>query len=313
MVAQPRSHYILGSGVGGAAFQSGALHLIDARAMKAEKIALELSPSQVPEAPYQARPSPPEASLFSAHGLSLRPSAHGTYELFVVNHGGRESVEVFRVTPTRSEPVLDWVGCILAPPLAHSLNAVAAGKSGRLVLSATAANGRGSLEQMLADENTGAVYTWDAAAGWSELADSALPANNGIALSNDENGVFVAAWADASVTYFPLTADAGPRRKLALDFYPDNIRRTFDGRLAVTGQAASLLEVATCVGANDPHCAIDYRSALINPATFKVTDLYDGEGTEDFGLATVTLIAEHALWTGSARTRCVARVPVGAH
>ena len=310
LVALPDSAWIIGSGLGDAMFQSGALHLIDSAAATAEKLELDLRPDLIPAPPYDACPSPPDAALFSAHGLSLRANDDGTYELFVVNHGGRESVEVFRVTPSAAAPSFEWTGCIIAPPTAHSINAVAARSGGQLVLSATAANGQGSLEQLIAGENTGAVYTWDAATGWSELADGALPGNNGIELSDDETGVFVAAWANASVTYLPLVAGAGRRRTMELDFYPDNIRRTDDGMLAVTGQVATLEEVSACVAADDPQCAIDYRAALIDPATFRVTKLYEGKGTEQFGLATVTLKTEDTLWLGSARAECIAKVPV---
>lgn len=308
MVALPDSDWIIGSGLGDAAFQSGALHLIDARANTAKRVALDLSPDQAPEPPYDACPAPPDATLFSAHGLSVRAEAAGRAQLFVVNHGGRESIEVFHVTRTASEPAFRWIGCIVAPELAHSINAVAVGMSGRLVLSATAANGRGTPEQLFAGENTGAVYTWDSASGWAELEGSALPGNNGIELSDDERGVFVAAWADASVVYLPLAPEAGARRTIELDFYPDNIRRSYDGKLVVTGQVATLEEVSACVQANDPRCGIDYRSALIDPATFEANTLLDGEATAEFGLATVTLKTAHALWMGSARSQCIGKV-----
>ncbi|MET0390264.1 MAG: hypothetical protein ABW321_30110 [Polyangiales bacterium] len=308
LVAIPNSRWIIGSGLGDATFQSGALHLIDARATTAKQLVPELRPDLVAEPPYAGCPAPPDAAFFSAHGLSLRSSVDGTYELFVVNHGGRESVEVFRVTPSFREPTFDWIGCIIAPPTAHSINAVAAGASGRLLLSATAANGRGTPEQLFAGENTGAVYSWEAEAGWAEIVDSALPGNNGIVLADDERGVFVAAWAAASVTYIPLVADAPARSTIELDFFPDNIRRAFDGKLAVTGQVASLEDVSTCVAADDRHCAIDYRAALIDPTSLTVTTLYDGDGTEAFGLATVALQTERALWLGSARTECIAKV-----
>lgn len=310
LVALPHSAFIIGSGLGDAMFQSGALHLIDEQAETAKKVELDLQSDLVAQPPYEACPAPPDAALFSAHGLSLRSNHDGTYQLFVVNHGGRESVEVFRVTPTAAEPTFDWVGCILAPDTASSINAVAARSHGGIVLSATMANGQGSPEQLFAGEDTGAVYTWEAATGWVQVEDSALPGNNGIVLSDDESGVFVAAWADASVVYMPLTAGAFPQRRLELDFYPDNIRRTYDGRLAVTGQVATLQDVSTCVGTDDRHCAIDYRSALIDPASFEVTTLYDGAGNEDFGLATVTLETEDALWMGSARTECIAKLAV---
>jgi hypothetical protein len=49
---------------------------------------------------------------------------------------------------------------------------------------------------------------------------------------------------------------------------------------------------------------------LIHPKTLAVTPLYDGAGTPDFGLATVTLKTPKALWIGSARSNCIAKVPL---
>ena len=307
LVALPGSPWIIGSGMGDALFQGGGLHLIHEKERSARKVELELSPGLAPEVPYDGCSGPPAAEQFSSHGLGLIAAGDGSYRLFAVNHGGRESIEVFRVTPAEPAPRFRWIGCVPAPE--HSMpNAVAPRSDGSLVMSATSAGGalEGVPEELAA--TTGAVFEWSPDSGWEQVPGSALPLNNGVELSADERWAYVVSWPDASVTHLPLDPALGPARKVSLDFFPDNIRRTHDGQLAVTGQVASIEAVGTCVMNDDPHCAIDYRSAVIDPETLEATRLYDGKGTRDFGLATTTLVTEDALWMGSARSLCVARI-----
>ena len=329
LVALPGSRWILGSGMGDSFFQGGGLHLIDAEAMTARRLELDFSEDHTARAPYDECPGPARPEAFSAHGLGLRANSDGSHNLYVVNHGGREAIEVFRVTPTEAEPQLRWIGCIPAPESSMP-NAVAGRADGTVVMSATQA-GPGTPPPVhelagrppdsdAADASadfggagpaavpTGAVFEWTRASGWREVPGGRLPLNNGIELSPDEKWAYVNSWPEASVTRLPLDPAAGAVRKAKLDFFPDNIRWTHDGKLATTGQVATLEEVGGCVMRNDPHCAIDYRAARVDPETLEVTVLFDGTGTREFGLATTTLQTQDALWIGSARSDCVAVV-----
>ena len=55
---------------------------------------------------------PLDASLFTARGISLRRTGPTTATLHVVNHGGRESIEVFAIDFSPPEPHLSWRGCL---------------------------------------------------------------------------------------------------------------------------------------------------------------------------------------------------------
>src|ERR1700755_1387832 len=50
------------------------------------------APDQIPpdKKSFPDCPSPPDAAVFNAHGINLKQQT-----LYVVNHGGRESVEIF--------------------------------------------------------------------------------------------------------------------------------------------------------------------------------------------------------------------------
>jgi len=320
MVALPGTPWIVGSGIGGLFFQSGGLHLINEDDHTAKKLTLDLSPGLKPRAPYDQCPGPADAGLFSAHGLSLVARDGGGYSLYAVNHGGRESIEVFDVTPTDGEPQFTWIGCVLTPDTAAS-NSVAARPDGSLVMSASGASDTPmpsfaemaelvkAGKEMPAMSPMGAVFTWSRNAGWNRVPNSELEGNNGIELSKDGKWAWVNSWPSSSVTYMPLDPALGKSREVKLPFKPDNIRWSDDGKLVATGHLASEEDVGNCVlSGNAKSCAIDYMSASIDPDTFAVTQLFHGKGTERLGTATITLKTARNLWIGSVSSKCIGRV-----
>jgi len=326
MVALPDTPWIIGSGIGDNFFQAGALHLIDEDHGTARKVALDLSEGVKPRPPFDQCPGPPSAEAFSAHGLSLVANDAGGYDLYVVNHGGRESIEVFDVKPTGGEPQFTWIGCIPNPDTATS-NAVSARPDGSLVMSASGAGDQPmpsfaqlsemvkagkEMEKMDPDQASkirGAVFSWTRADGWKKVPNSELEGNNGIELSRDGKWAWVNSWPGASVTRMPLDPSLGESRELKLPFKPDNIRWSADGKLVATGHLASVADVSNCVmGGDASACAIDYMSAEIDPETLQVTPLFRGKGTEKLGTATITLKTAKNLWIGSVRSQCIGRV-----
>lgn len=305
LVAIPDSRWIIGSGVGNWALQSGGLHLIDAETATAYQLAPDFGPRRRARAPYDLCDGPPDASLFSAHGLSLVARGDRRYQLYVVNHGGRSAIEVFDVLPDAAKPQLQWIGCIPCPDNTFP-NGVAALADGGVVMSSTY-KARGFWSRLF--DNRGAVYVWHPGATWWELPNSELPQNNGIELSDDEQWAYVVSMPDSSVTVMPLQPDGGEVTRIPLDFYPDNIRRAYNGKLVVAGvEHTSLMRVNLCVLSNYPHCEIDYRADMIDPETLTVTPLYAAAGSHEFGLATVALLTREALWLGSVRSHYVLKV-----
>ena len=73
-------------------------------------------------------PSPPDPTLLNTQGLSLRTVGESQHDLYVVNHGGRESIEIFRIDSARAAPQLRWVGCI-EMPAATPANSVATSRT----------------------------------------------------------------------------------------------------------------------------------------------------------------------------------------
>ena len=319
MVPLPGNRWIVGSGMGDKMFQHGGLHLIDQSRNIVTRAALTLSGEIAAQAPYDQCPGLP-GDRFSAQGLGVKRNADGTSNLYVVNHGGREAIEIFRVTTSGKTPRFDWIGCVVAPANTNP-NAVSPRADGSFVMS-TAIDGELPVE--VADggmrlkkgvkmtDLKGAVYLWSRAKGWAKIPGSELRLNNGVELSKDGKWIYAVSWPDASVIRLPVDPADGRASKAKLDFFPDNIRWTYDGKLAAAGQINTTPEkVDACNRTNDQHCAIDYRAATIDPRTMVVKRLYDGKGTREFGMATTALKTSQALWLGAARTQCVAKVPAG--
>ena len=268
------------------------------------------------EAPYDQCPAPPTAA-FSSQGLGIRENRDGTSTLYAVSHGGRQAIEVFRISTRGKMPQVDWIGCIIAPPQTN-INSVAPRSDDSVVVSAPISGelpvvqtpqGLRLREGIKADELMGATFLWTRAAGWQEIPGGRLRLNNGVVLSRDEQWAFVASWPQNSVTYLPLDPSRGPARTIALTFHPDNLRWTADGKITAAGHVgATLEEVNACNQGNNPHCGIDYRVAEINPRTLVATPLYEGKGTYDFGMTTTALKTRDALWLAAARSTCVGKV-----
>ena len=109
-------------------------------------------------AAYSDCPGAPVASELVTHGLDLRWQPGGTSELFAVNHGRRESLEVFSLTVSKEGPKLTWKGCVILPSDV-SANAVAALPDGVAVTSFGTAGAQGNAD-LLAGKPAGFVARW---------------------------------------------------------------------------------------------------------------------------------------------------------
>jgi hypothetical protein len=75
---------------------------------------------------------PPDAERFSPHGIDVAAGEDGVARLLVVNHGGREAIELFRLEVSEAGPSAVWEGCVPLPDDAQA-NDVAALPGGGFV------------------------------------------------------------------------------------------------------------------------------------------------------------------------------------
>ena len=220
----PGTRWLVASGIADGA----GLKLIDTDAKTARPwwtgAPDELRPDK---ARYPQCPGAPDPAHFATHGLSLRADARGGQTLYVVNHGGRETIEVFAVEPSADAPKAVWVGC--APmPAGLAGNGVAALDDGTILTTVQLHPGRTVADQVLG-KPTGGVYQWrPGEPGFRMLPATELPGDNGIETSPDGRQFYViGAGANAVFVYDRAdTAKGAVRKAEAPGFMPDNLSWT---------------------------------------------------------------------------------------
>lgn len=210
------------------------LHFIDTRARTALPAYRRLAPEVDPDpARRLSCGEPVDPALFNARGLSMRALPSGGFQLLVVNHGGRESIEAFDLRLEQDVPQLRWRGCLSMPP-GQVANSVAAFPDGTVLVTVLTRPGT-AIADFVQGQNTGAVWQWQPGAeSFQQLAGTELPGNNGIEVDPDGRHFYVVAFGWHAVAVFDRTR-IGPIEVItAPDFMPDNIHWT-SGRLLLAG------------------------------------------------------------------------------
>jgi hypothetical protein len=293
LVVLPGAQWVVASAFGG----TGGIYLVRASDRTPSRVypatgARERLDTQT----YGACPGPPDAATkakFQTHGLYLLPGANSVHRLFVVLHGGRESVEVFEVDARQATPALTWIGCAVAPdPI--GLNSVRGLPDGGFIATNFLARGGGggfggpAMTAMMSGETNGELWEWHTATGWQKVAGSEAAGANGLEMSEDGRTLYVAAWGTQS--FFRLSRGATPvqRQEVPLGFRVDNIRWARDGSILAAGQG----------GAPGAQASIVVK---IEPGTLSVLEILRHPDTPGFGAGTVAVEVGDELWVGSFR------------
>jgi hypothetical protein len=237
---------------------------------------------------------------FAPHGIHHSVEM-GAERLLVVNHGGRESIEIFEValTPDGNEVSLEWRGCVVAPENVWFNDVVGLPHGG---LAATHMMSRDStLEQMLAIEiskaDAGYVVEWQPATGWRQVpgTEGALP--NGIEVSPNGKTLYVNDYLGGKI--YALSRDSGERQWSIDAEKPDNSSWTADGKLLVAiHQGTNLTTVLECGESDAPFCPIAYEIIEIDPKTGNYEHVAKGSGAP-MAAATVAVQIDSTLYLGT--------------
>ncbi|OJY62021.1 MAG: hypothetical protein BGP16_15125 [Sphingobium sp. 66-54] len=300
IVAIPGTPWLIASG-----FSQGAgLKLVDG-ARASTQLWFTAHPEQL--APdrkrYASCPGPVDPALFNARGLSLRRTGPERFSLHVVNHGGRESIEVFDVTVTAGQPMLRWRGCL---PMPEGLvaNSVATFSDGTVL--ATVLNRPGAtIADFVLGNLTGAVYQWAPGdTAFRLVRGTELPGNNGLETAPDDRHFYVVAFGWHAVVVYDRKNPASPKAKImAPGFMPDNIHWT-DGRLLVAGMrldepgCGGLRKVVNGV-ADGMLCHRGYVVAEVDPRSNSMTPILSGEPEAAFNGVSAAALSKGRLWIGS--------------
>ena len=288
------SHWLVGG-----SFKAGSagLYLIDTSAKTAKAVALSIASK--PDPAYGGCAAP-DLKALTTHGLDVTGGRGGITTVYAVNHGGRESVEVFRLDAAKASA--EWIGCVVLPPGANG-NSVAALAKGAFVVTKFLDNGdKESFQHILAGQINGTVYLWTPGKGFSEVPGTQLSGDNGIAASRDGKWLYVNAYGTQEIYRVPLSGK-GERSSVKVDFHPDNLRWAPDGKLFVTGQFLNPQSGGAPGGPNA------WATVRLDPQTMTVTPVVKEAGLPQFSDATTAVQVGKTLWFGTFRGDRVAYRP----
>jgi hypothetical protein len=296
MVAAPDGTTVIVSRLGG-----GGLDAIDVATRRVRQIDLAALPRS-PDPVYPCSDLPAED--FVSHGLSLKRDRSGAQRLYVVRHGAREAIEVFRFGAGRRPESLRWIGCVPIPK-GFSANAVTARRDGRFYVSSMTDAGEepGAVkrDKLYAAQPSGAILEWSPGKGFRPLDLSGLSGPNGLELSPDERQLYVAGWASRAILAFDLKSPATAPRRLAVDFMPDNLRWGRDGVLLAAGVDSTPQATLECVRTATPttRCIRRWRVIGIDPHRLQPRWEVRRDDPSGFGDVSVALEVGRSLWLGA--------------
>jgi hypothetical protein len=239
------------------------------------------------------------------HGLDVHQKPGGAAtELFAVNHGSRQSIEVFDLHAGRQGVNLTWKGCVLLPE-DMSANAVAALPDGFAVTSFGSPGDEGEAE-FLAGRPGGFVNRWTKARGWSRIEGSEFGGDNGIAASADGSLLYVNGWTDGTLRILPLRGGTAPATIELGEFHPDNVHSLPDGNLLIAGQVGTVREVLACD--TGPDCSLGSAIAVVDPGSRHVVLQWTVAPTAGFTAASTALLYGHDYWVSSFRGDRIVRL-----
>jgi hypothetical protein len=308
LVPIPSSPWLVASSMSvnkGRGAPGGGFYLVNIEKRTAELIDKSKALQGSPAPGFTHCPGRPPEDLFAAHGMAIE-NRDGQLRLLVVNHGGRESVEVFAISMASEMPAFHWVGCVVFPSNL-SLNAVAPLRDGGFVVTSMVDfNDPGRARKLEAGENTGAIYRWEPKHEPVPLPGTEACGDNGIEVGSD-GSIYLNAWAGKAILRLREHDGRFVKETVPVDFMPDNLRWSPDGKLLVAGQRRSLEDFFKGCGASP--CRIPWVAIELDPRSMKITTLVENDGAQ-FGDATTALRVGSELWLGSATEDRIAILPI---
>lgn len=243
------------------------------------------------------------------HGIDLSERENGQWQLLVVNHGLRESVEFFQVVTDElgTPESLVWRGCVLAPD-GESLNDVAALPGGGF-LSTTPFVGSElwSIAKALVGFNTGYVRQWEQNSGWRRVPNTEGRYPNGVIAASDGSQFHVNMYIDGLVKTFALD---GTELGSATVLNGDNLSWGQDGKIRIASHRAGKLEMVQALEASpETNLQIPFAILEYEPGNGEVKEIFVHDGSE-FGAATVAQQVGSKLVMGSFKGTRIAIVEV---
>lgn len=236
---------------------------------------------------------------FQAHGIDLSRRSDGRWQLLVVNHGGRESVEFFELEfGQEGRPRAIWRGCAVAPEQGN-LNDVAALPEGGFLVTHMADKDSQMWQLFLSffGVDSGFVYRWERETGFSAVPGTEGKMPNGILLSLDGKSFFLNNYFGNELRKYDMAS--GELLDSVEVEKPDNLSWSPRGTLLLASQHASLPKLFSSLQQEGPEPSLLPFSIIeIDPDTLEQRVLVRHEG-KPMGAGTVAVELDGYLYVGS--------------
>jgi sugar lactone lactonase YvrE len=313
----PDHRHLLLSNYAGWDGTPGTLALLDTQTLQTSQL------YPLPQAAAQAGADQSDASwgdsncpgaigtALSPHGVHLSRRADGQWQLLVVNHGGRESVELFAVLAQNNGYQLRWRGCVIGPA-GSFFNDVAAvpgnenSAAGFVVTQMFDRNDATAAARAARGENTGHVLRWQPQSGFSKVTGSDGVVPNGIQTTPDGRLAFVNYSGNGEVRKLDL--QQGRSLGSVAIRQPDNSAWTTDGQLLQISQLREM-DFNTCAHQQTGFCDIPFAVYVVDPATLAARKIFEHSGAP-FGAATVAVQMDGFLYLGTFAGDRIAKLPM---
>ncbi|MEJ2111126.1 MAG: SMP-30/gluconolactonase/LRE family protein [Acidobacteriota bacterium] len=242
------------------------------------------------------------------HGLSLSKRSSGEWQLYVVNHSVRESMEIYELLPDGAKWKLAWRGCVMAK---EPYNDVAALPDGSFVatrpqaVQKEGADRFGGGPSVFGGGPSGNVAVWTFGDGEQVLPDSEYGYPNGILVSRDNRFIYISGWTTRDLHRYDLTEKKEVAR-CNLPFMPDNLTWTPDGKILAAGIKGIN---GNCPPESDDPCIQGFMLAEVDPETLEHTILFDNNGKALINGVSVAIEFGKAIYVGSFQGDRIVKLP----
>jgi hypothetical protein len=239
------------------------------------------------------------------HGISLLKRTNGPVQLYVVNHGGRQSMEMFELKQAAAGWELIWHGCALTM---QEFNDVAVLPDGGFIAThPTSLRVQGDTSDLFSGQPSGVVARWTPGKGESELPGTRAGYPNGVLVSADGRYMYFNAWTAKEVHKYDLK-EGKETGVVKLDFMPDNITWTSKHQMLAAGVKGTR---GDCPAGSGTPCIQGFGVAEIDPAKMQAKTVFDSTGKGALiGGVSVALQVGDAMYLGSFQGDRLVKIPL---
>lgn len=299
----PNTKWVIGSDLSTASNPQGYLYLFDT----SKKTGSAVQPSTIALRPdkktYPDCPGPLDMKTFAPHGLDLTQTGGTHRVLYAVNHGGRESVEVFDVDLSKPKPMFTWKGCIVAPKDFWPDAVAALPDGGIVVTSLWDPTDPDRLNKLSNGKPTGALDEWHPGKGWSVVAGTAgMSGPNGVIVSPDGKVIYLALWSGKQVARIDRSVEPPKVDTMPTGMLTDNVRWAPSGTsIFVGGQDVLVKRALECFESDATNCNVPFKIYRMDPATLKLRQVVKSGVYGVMGAGTGAIQVGNKIWVSSFR------------